>query len=506
MAHPEQQARGGVEKLFADGQFGLSVACGVQVLPVEDVDGASIIDDGVSTVQALVDLKKAQEESNFSLITDDHLIAIFGQGLQVTVVTYSDNDDMCARRAWNTGKHDEENNTVRWSSVYMKIMVAKDAYKSVGDWQAVTKELTARFQFSSASVRRWVRCAQFMDPLVVAELAKDEFETLKAYAIWDNEYLMGSGVQSRNKLTLEFAQKAFKVLLGQDRVGNKEFKEKVCAPLKLVEVWDRLMRKRYGTVCSLSPAYSRLIDRLTIPEGLKLVTAIAASGVPLHGTGPANPGVPDCFAIVAEFDRCKAGGLSPPTRIRTAEELAEEEAQKKKAEEERVKAETEAKAAMEAKAREDAQLEELESGWMSKAPVETTEARETEASVSAASAIETALSKDTACLNFAATSAEFAAIMRTPLHQCSKAGIVIAAPTSGWSVIGNYMESARDLSKLYKDGAGCSGGQTKLRIVILAGARFDVLAKIQEKGKEMWPACVPVLALIQRRSLQTWKT
>ena len=43
-----------------------------------------------------------------------------------------------------------------------------------------------------------------------------------------------------------------------------------------------------------------------------------------------------------------------------------------------------------------------------------------------------------------------------------------------------------------------------MRVVILAGARFDVLAKIQEKGKDMWPTCVPVLTLIQRRSVQTW--
>ena len=66
---------------------------------------------------------------------------------------------------------------------------------------------------------------------------------------------------------------------------------------------------------------------MTAPDGLKLVTAVTAAGIPLHGTGPANPGVPDCFALVAEFDRCKAGGLPPPSRVRTAEELAAEDAQ-----------------------------------------------------------------------------------------------------------------------------------------------------------------------------------
>ena len=486
-----------LRNIFADGQFGQSVACGVQVLPVEDVNGASIIDDGISTVQALVELKAGHAEGK--VVTDAQLVAIFEQGLHVTVVTYNDNEDMLARRGWNTGKHDEESNTVRWSSVYMKIMVARDAHATTGDWSKVQKELTTRFNFSLSTVRRWARCAQYMDAAVLAELGKDDFENLKGYAIWDNEYLMGSGVKTRSKLSLDFARKAFKVLLDDERLSNKEFMEKVCAPLKLVEVWDRLMRKRYGSVCSLSSAYARLMERLTAPDGLKLVTAIAAAGVPLHGTGPANPGVPDCFALVAEFDRCKAGGLPPPSRVRTAEELAAEDAQKRKEADERAAAEAEVKAAMEAKAKEEAQLEELESGWISMAPPEGTQ---DEAGVSAAS--ETALQEDRSRLTFAETSAELVEAMRGPLERCTRAAVVIAAPTSGWGVIGNYMEIARDLGNLYKDGSGCPGGQTKMRVVILAGARFDVLAKIQEKGKEMWPTSLPVLTLIQRRSVQTW--
>ena len=122
---------GELRTTFADGQFGQSVACGVQVLPVEDADGASLIDDGVSTVQALAELKAAHAEGKS--ITDERLLAIFEQGLQVTVVSYPDNDDLVARRAWNTGKHDEESNTVRWLSVHLKSTVAKDASVVAGD-------------------------------------------------------------------------------------------------------------------------------------------------------------------------------------------------------------------------------------------------------------------------------------------------------------------------------------------------------------------------------------
>ena len=79
------------------------------MLPIEDANGAQLIDDGVSTVQALVELKAAHAEGK--LITDAQLLAIFDQGLQVTVVTYPDNDDLVARCAWNAGKHDED----RWA-------------------------------------------------------------------------------------------------------------------------------------------------------------------------------------------------------------------------------------------------------------------------------------------------------------------------------------------------------------------------------------------------------
>ena len=40
-------------------------------------------------------------------------------------------------------------------------------------------------------------------------------------------------------------------------------------------------------------------------------------------------GVAECHAIVAEFDRCRAGGLPPPSRIPTPEELAKEAEDKK---------------------------------------------------------------------------------------------------------------------------------------------------------------------------------
>ena len=72
-----------------------------------------------------------------------------------------------------------------------------------------------------------------------------------------------------------------------------------------------------------------------------------------------------------------------------------------------------------------------------------------------------AIARDTARVAFAETTPELIAAMREPFGRWSRAAVIIAAPTSGWSVIGNYMEMARDLGNLYKDGTGCPGGQSK---------------------------------------------
>ena len=61
-------------------------------------------------------------------------------------VTYPDNEDRALRRAWNGGKHDEEVNTVRWSTIADKINVAKDEFNVHGDWEPVQTNLNKLFK------------------------------------------------------------------------------------------------------------------------------------------------------------------------------------------------------------------------------------------------------------------------------------------------------------------------------------------------------------------------
>ena len=208
--------------------------------------------------------------------------------------------------------------------------------------------------------------------------------------------MIGQGVKARSRLETHFARVALRLLLEKD-LGGKAFQDKVCAPLKILEVWDKLMRKRYGPVCSQSAAYARLMSQLQAYDGLQVVAVAMASGVPLHGTGPSNPGVVDCHALVNEFDRCRAGGLPPPARIPTAEELAREEEERKRAEDEKARAAKAAEEAAEARRCEQAQLEELEQGWLPMATPSATPADGGAASLqppSSAPAAESAAKED----------------------------------------------------------------------------------------------------------------
>jgi hypothetical protein len=180
--------------------------------------------------------------------------------------------------------------------------------------------------------------------------------------------------------------------------------------------------------------------------------------------------------LVAEFERCRAGGLPPPLRVPTPEEAAAQAAAKKKEEEDAKRAEAERQAKDEALQQAKLQQEELEQGWLPMSTPVPSESKRAE--VAAWDAI---LEKDLAHVWHLGTPDALCAGLAVPLSQCSRAGILIAAPTSGWSAINAYLETAAQLVEAYKSG---HGGQHKIRIVILAGTQFDMVAKVQEPRSE----------------------
>ena len=123
---------------FAGGGFGMTVTCGVQVLGLETIDGKTIIDDGVSTVKALLRCRRECAPETWSA----HLADVFKSGLPCKIVKYGDDDDRDARELWNVAKHDEDNNTVRWSSLYQKLKIVRQSFRRTGDWQKTTQALS----------------------------------------------------------------------------------------------------------------------------------------------------------------------------------------------------------------------------------------------------------------------------------------------------------------------------------------------------------------------------
>ena len=145
MAQTKQGTPGDTQEHISRGQYGLSVSNGVQILDKEYGLGQKIIDDGLSTVAALKAC--AAEYADDSSLTregnlwPESLVTIFRYGLSVRVVAYTDDDDLEEREAWNTAKHDEENNSVRWSTLHQKLTITKNRYKRFSDWQKVKASL-----------------------------------------------------------------------------------------------------------------------------------------------------------------------------------------------------------------------------------------------------------------------------------------------------------------------------------------------------------------------------
>ena len=148
---PSKKRIATLKQVFMEGGFGQSVTCNVSVLTSADSNDGALIDDGYSTVKALSECYEAFQKNEFT--PDKELNDIFTTGLLVIMFEYSDNLNMRVRRAWNAGKHDEESNTVRWSSPGQKIRIASDYFAETGNWTQTIVELKTRFNFSDSKVR-----------------------------------------------------------------------------------------------------------------------------------------------------------------------------------------------------------------------------------------------------------------------------------------------------------------------------------------------------------------
>jgi hypothetical protein len=134
--------------------------------------------------------------------------------------------------------------------------------------------------------------------------------------VFDNAYLVGTG---HEKLCDENAVLALDLLeqmggLDEDSsFSAAKFVSQVCLPVKVVELWQKTMVKRFGHVASQSAAFSRVIRMLLTRQGLQRV--LATMPTPLHCKGGSDEGLPECHALVQAMEACKAGGHGPPACV-----------------------------------------------------------------------------------------------------------------------------------------------------------------------------------------------
>jgi hypothetical protein len=122
------------------------------------------------------------------------------------------------------------------------------------------------------------------------------FPEMKAAYLWDNPFLMKC--QTCERLQLNPANMVKAVILLQDLhldISAASFRENVCRPLKVLELWHTLTLKRFETVASDSVALERLVSSLSSYSCLQSVLNCCNAKVPLNGTGPDNHGIPWCF-------------------------------------------------------------------------------------------------------------------------------------------------------------------------------------------------------------------
>ena len=150
---------------------------------------------------------------------------------------------------------------------------------------------------------------------------------MKAAYFVDNMHFLSTQAGGRHLLSPPYSVKAIRVLaerLAVEPMSTKKFLNDVCAPMKLVQTWQDLVMKRYGSVAANSQALHRLVESLGRWPGLQSLVLSTHSGMALTASG-LNLGLSDVELLLNEFDKCKAGGLplqaESPQRLKLASKL-----------------------------------------------------------------------------------------------------------------------------------------------------------------------------------------
>jgi hypothetical protein len=290
-------------------------------------------------------------------------------------------------------------------------------------------------------------------------IAKDTLEALKSmqglgsFYILDNDFFVGAGSSVKQKLSGTYAKQALAMLLerGTEELTTAEFKAMVCRPLKLLELWEAAMVRRFGSVASASAAFARVLAMGRTWGGLQ---KIVAAKTQLHAE------ITEFIAIFTEMSRCLAGGHGPPARIPTAAEQAESGKVVENSPPKPIHAS------------DDGDLVEETLGVESAAP--DTDAQESRRLV------EAKLNEDREGLRFSRDMKQLVDGIRDSVHGDQRCTVIIEAPTSLHAVTAKYIDGAKEVVSV------CSA-TSKCRVLVLMRASYEAFGRVTGKLKSAFP-------------------
>ena len=484
------------------------------MLESESPDNLKLIDDGLSTTCSLIACHAAFKSNPDATPKGNpwpgNLVDVFEKGLQVRVVEYEDDEDKDKRFRWNVAKHDAENNTVRWSSVYQKIFVATSLFKKFGDWEAVRAECKATYGGGkSDTYNRWIRAARGLSAPVLEELKKHPH--IPGKMIFDNSFLVVSSANMRNRLNDTSAAQALGVFAAYTTEEGREmsvdtFANVVCKGTRLLEVWRSLIEKRFGSLAETSAAFRRLCVHLATLAGLESILTCANAGLNLHGKSEAQQGIPECFQMVRELERCKAGSLPPPVHCPDEAEVHRRVAAEKEAEAARLKAEQEANARQHAAEQEisdhNANMEiDAETEILTLAtPLSCAQPAGLSFEQEVMGNVEARMKH----LTFASNTQEMSVALNKLVSQDSRLVVLVDCVTTEKVAFNNLIDVAKLAWDQYQQICGAGGADaSKFRLVVVLGSRWDLIDKVLNKHNSLWPTWAKLKVMVQQKSYQT---
>jgi len=225
--------------IYKAGDWNQTLLQCIAFLAKTDADGKWLIDDGLSSATALLELfteytaEKARHDEITRIkklpaveVTDDmkkqledlaqetddafpdnwpnNITEIFANGLKDHRFHKYPDDSMHVRRLWNSSKHSEQNNTYRQTTLVDCVKSAED-YITVHGTDAVKEMTNVLGKGQNSMIKKWVRTAKaFCGPENKAIM--DQLKLVKSFLphsyIFDNVYILG-GEKKQGQVSME---------------------------------------------------------------------------------------------------------------------------------------------------------------------------------------------------------------------------------------------------------------------------------------------------------------